>query len=332
MKIGIIGGTGMLGHHLAIAAQVRNYEVVIIHRKSSNLSKIADLKYESRIADLSDRGSLIKSLKGLDMVANCGAYYPTLPKPMGQEVKTSRLQMQFFLDAVKESSVEKALYLGGAIAMPKAKEGLGHEELYYKEAPDNPAPYVQVKWLMDKMAREAASEDIPLVIGIPPMTFGEYDYGPTTGRLIVDLANQTLPAYVRGDRNAIYAGDAGRGLLLALEKGRIGERYLITGHNTSTDELVRMICEMAEVPELKKVLPLWLARIISKVQETRYTLVKGKPPTLSSTAIAVLAGGQHLDGSKAKNELGYEPNLEVKDAIFRAFQWFLMEKYIHKHH
>ena len=121
MKIGIIGGTGMLGHHLAIAAQVRNYEVVIIHRKSSNLSKIADLKYESRIADLSDRGSLIKSLKGLDMVVNCGAYYPTLPKPMGQEVKTSRLQMQFFLDAVKESSVEKALYLGGAIAMPKAK-------------------------------------------------------------------------------------------------------------------------------------------------------------------------------------------------------------------
>lgn len=329
MKIGIIGGTGMLGHHMAIAAQLRNYEVAIIHRQQSDLSRIADLKYESRIADLNDRGSLIRAMQGLDLVANCGAYYPTLPKPLSQEVKTARLQMQFFLDAIKEAGVSKALYLGGAIAMPKAKEGPGHEELYYDTAPDNSAPYVQVKWLMDKMARDATKDGLPVVIGIPPMTFGEYDYGPTTGRLIVDLANQVLPAYVRGPRNVVYAGDAGRGLLLALEKGKPGERYLITGHNTDTDSLVEMICQRAEVPKLNKVLPLGLAKIISKVQETRYTLVKGKPPTLSSTAIAVLAGGQHLDGTKAREELGYEPNLNIEEAIDRAYQWFIKEKYIH---
>jgi len=331
MKIGIIGGTGMLGHHMAIAAQIRNYEVAIIHREGSQLDRISDLKYESRIADLNDRGSLIRAMQGLDLVANCGAYYPTLPKPLTQELKTARLQMQFFLDAVKESGVQRALYLGGAIAMPKAKDGLGHEELYYEQAPENTAPYVQVKWLMDKMARDAAAAGLPIVIGIPPMTFGEYDYGPTTGRLIVDLANQTLPAYVQGDRNVVYAGDAGRGLLMALEKGRFGQRYLITGHNTSTAELVKLICELAEVPELKKVLPLWLAKVISRLQEIKYTLVKGDPPTLSSTAIAVLAGGQYLDGSKAKEELGYEPNLEIKDAVFRAMKWFVMEKYIEKH-
>lgn len=329
MKLGIIGGTGMLGHHLAIAAQLRQYKVTIIHRASSDLSRIADLTYESRIADLNDRGSLIRAMKGLDMVANCGAYYPTLPKPLTQETKTARLQMQFFLDAVKETGIKRALYLGGAIAMPKAKTGLGYEELYYEQAPENTAPYVQVKWLMDKMAREAAAEGLPIVIGIPPMTFGEYDYGPTTGRLIVDLANQTLPAYVKGDRNVVYARDAGRGLLLALEKGRFGERYLITGHNTTTEDLVAAICKRAEVPLLTKTLPLGLAKIISKLQEIRYTLFKGNPPTLSSTAIAVLAGGQHLDGTKAKEELGYEPDLTIEDAIQRAHKWFVKEKYIH---
>ncbi|MCE7990690.1 MAG: NAD-dependent epimerase/dehydratase family protein [Roseivirga sp.] len=328
MKIGIIGGTGMLGHHLAIAAQLRQYQIRIIHRASSDLSRIADLTYESRIADLNDRGSLIRAMEGLDMVANCGAYYPTLPKPLSQEIKTARLQMQFFLDAVKEAGIQRALYLGGAIAMPKAKTGMGHEELYYDQAPENPAPYVQVKWLMDKMAREAARDGVPIVIGIPPMTFGEYDYGPTTGRLIVDLANQTLPAYIKGNRNVIYARDAGRGLLLALEKGRFGERYLITGHNTTTDDLVAAICQQAGVPLLKKTLPLRLAKIISKFQEVRYTLFKGAPPTLSSTAIAVLAGGQHLDGSKAKRELGYEPDLNIEGAIQRAHKWFEKEKYI----
>lgn len=328
MKIGIIGGTGMLGHHLAIAAQLRQYEVMIIHRESSDLSRIKDLKYESRIANLNDRGSLIRAMQGLDMVANCGAYYPTLPKPLSQEIKTARLQMQFFLDAVKEAGIKRALYLGGAIAMPKSKTGVGNENLFYDKAPENPAPYVQVKWLMDKMAREAANNGIPLIIGIPPMTFGEYDYGPTTGRLIVDLANKSLPAYVRGDRNIVYAGDAGRGLLLALEKGRFGERYLITGHNTNTDDLVSNICKKAEVPLLKKVLPLGLAKVISKLQEIRYILFRGTPPTLSSTAIAVLAGGQHLDGTKAKEELGYEPDLTIAEAIERAHRWFIKEKYI----
>lgn len=328
MKLGIIGGTGMLGHHLAIAAQLRNYEVVIIHRQDSDLSKIADLTYESRVADLNDRGSLIRALTGLDYVANCAAYYPTLPKSLSQELKTARLQMQFFLDAVKASGVQKALYLGGAIAIPKTKEGPGHEGLFYDKAPENTAPYVQVKWLMEQMALEAATGGLPIVIGIPTMTFGEYDYGPTTGRLIVDLANQALPAYIKGDRNVVYAGDAARGLLLALENGSAGERYLITGQNTTTEELVQKICNMAEVPVLRKTLPLWVAKIISKLQEIRYTLAGGKAPTLSSTAVAVLASGQHLNGSKAKKELGYEPDLGTEDALHRAYQWFLKENYI----
>lgn len=330
MKIGIIGGTGMLGHHLAIAAQLRAYQVTVIHRNNSDLSRISDLTFESRIADLNDRGSLIRAMQGLDFIANCAAYYPTLPKPLSQEIKTARLQMQFFLDAVKEARVQRALYLGGAIAMPKAKSGPGHENLFYEKAPENTAPYVQVKWLMDKMAREAAEAGLPIIIGIPPMTFGEYDYGPTTGRLITDLANQELPAYVRGDRNVVYAGDAGRGLLLALERGRFGERYLLTGHNTNTDELVAAICKKAGVPTLKKVLPLWLAKLISRLQEIRYTLLRGDAPKLSSTAIAVLAGGQHLDGSKAREELGYEPDLTVEEAIDRAYHWFIKENYIYK--
>lgn len=328
MKIGIIGGTGMLGHHIAIAAQLRNYEVVVIHRPSSNLEQIADLQYEGRIADLNNRGALIRACQGLDVLVNAAAYYPTLPVPLSQEVKTARNQMIHFLDAIKEAEVPKAMYLGGAIAIPKNKAGLGNEELFYDEISPAAAPYIHVKWLMDKMARQAAQDGIPVTIGIPPMTFGEYDYGPTTGRLIVDLANQTLPAYIKGDRNVVYAGDAGRGLLAVAERGKPGERYLITGHNTSTSELVQTICETAKVPELKKVLPLRLAKLISKIQETRYQLFRGNAPTLSSTAVAVLAGGQHLAGEKAKEELSYVPELEIKDAVGRAYRWFVKEGYI----
>ncbi|WP_420386161.1 NAD-dependent epimerase/dehydratase family protein [Roseivirga sp.] len=328
MKIGIIGGTGMLGHHIAIEAQIRQYELVLIHRKGTDLDKVLDLRYESRIADLNDRGSLIKAFEGLDAVANCAAYYPTVPRPLAQEMKTARLQMKFFLDAIEQAKIEKALYVGGAIALPKVTNGIANEEAIYDKAPENLAPYVQVKWLMDQMAREAANDGLPLVIGIPSMTFGEYDYGPTTGKLIVELANQNLKAYIKGERNVVSARDAGRGLLYALEKGQAGERYLITGENTNMDELVATICERAEVPLLKKTVPLNMAKLVNKLQETRYALFRGDAPKISSTAIAVMAGGQHLDGNKAKVELDYTPNLTMRDAVDRAFIWFEKNGYI----
>ena len=117
-------------------------------------------------------------------------------------------------------------------------------------------------------------------------------------------------------------------MLLALEKGRFGERYLITGENTSIEEIIKMTCEIAQVPMIKKTIPLNMAKFIAKSQEIKYTLFRGNPPAVSSTAIAILAYGQHLDGSKAKEELGYEPDLTVKDAIGRAYNWFKKEGYI----
>lgn len=328
MKLGIIGGTGMIGHHIAIEAQIRQYELVLIHREQADLDKVIDLRYESRVADLNDRGSLIKAFAGLDAVANCAAYYATNPKPLAEEMKTARLQMQYFLDAVEKAEVKRALYVGGAIVIPKVTEGLANEEGIYDKAPENLAPYLQVKWLMDEMAREAAQDGLPLVIGIPSMTFGEYDFTPTTGKLIVELAKENLKAYIKGDRNVVSARDAGRGLLYALEKGCLGERYLITGENTSMDELVKTICERANVKVLDKTLPLNMAKLISKIQETKYALFKGEPPKINSTAITIMSGGQHLDGAKAKAELDYTPELSMKDAVDRAYVWFDKHGYI----
>ena len=151
----------MLGHHIAIQAKLHQHEIASIQRKGSDLSKITDLKCENRTADLNDRGSLIKAFEGLDYVVNAAAYYPTLPKPLAEEIKQARLQMQFFIDAVKAAGIKKALYVGGAIAIPKVNNGLADETGVYENAPENNAPYVQVKWLMDKMARDAAAQGSP---------------------------------------------------------------------------------------------------------------------------------------------------------------------------
>lgn len=328
MRIGILGATGMLGHHAAHAALARRHELVVLHRPGSRLDRLADLCFEARAADLDDPRSLAPALRGLDGVINAAAYYPTVPRPWRKEVATGLAQMTAFYHACAEAQVARVLYLGGSIALRRHPQGLaGDETLEYAQQPADRNPYVQVKWAMDKLARERASAGQNVVIGIPTMSFGEYDYGPTTGRFVVEIANRTMPAYVHGFRNAVYAGDAGRGLVLALEKGRAGERYLLTGENTSMDALVALIAELAQVSPPRAV-PLALAQFVGALQTLRYRLIGGAPPKLGSTTVAVMASGQFLDGAKAGRELGYRPEVELREAIARALAWFRKVGYV----
>jgi nucleoside-diphosphate-sugar epimerase len=322
MKIGIIGATGMLGHHSAKAVLAAGHELVVIHRRDSKLDKINDLHFESRIGDLDDKNALIDALKDLDAVMNCGAYYPTVPLSLSKEMDKAKAQMDNFIEAGELNKVKKMLYLGGSIALPKSENGIGNEDLVYTDAPENKTPYVQVKWLMDKMAREAG-----LIVGIPSMTFGEFDWGPSTGTFVVRVANNAMPNYVEGNRNAVYAGDAGRGLLLAVEHGKKGERYLITGRNTNMTEILTIIAHTTSSEPPKNKISLAVAKTVSKVQEAKYYLT-GALPEISATSIAIMGSGQHLDGAKAKRELGYEPQVSLEDAIQKAYIWFKSVGYI----
>lgn len=328
MRIGILGATGMLGHHSALAARTAGHELVVLHRAGSRLDRLGALEFEARTADLDDARSLTPALRGLDGVINAAAYYPTVPRPWRAEVAAGLAQMSAFYAACADAKVARVLYLGGAIALPRRLDGApGDESLVYPATPADRNPYLQVKWAMDAQARKLAAEGLPVIVGIPTMSFGEFDYGPTTGRFIVEIANQTMGAFVPGRRNAVYAGDAGRGLVLALEKGRVGERYLITGSNIEMEQLVALIAALAKVPPPRPV-PLALARIVAALQAGRWRLFGGAPPKLSATAIAVMSSGQFLDGSKAQRELGYTPQVTLPDALTRALAWFREVGYV----
>ncbi len=328
MRIAVIGATGMLGHHTARAVLARGHELTVVHRASSKLDQIADLKFRSAIADLSDTTALERALTDVDAVINCAGYYPTKPRPWHAEVATAVTQMEHFYAACARHALKKIVYLGGAIALYRHPKGEpGDETLEYTEEPMDKNPYLQVKWAMDVQARRKLREGLPVVIGIPSMTFGEHDYGPTTGRLILEIANRTLPGYVRGRRNVIYAGDAGTGLVRVCEDGHAGERYLLTGTNVTMDELVTRIAQLAGVTA-PRAIPLPVARAAAGIQGFRYKYLKGPPPKVDSTAIAVMSAGQFLTGAKAERELGFRAQTSLDDAIRRALGWFRQMGYV----
>lgn len=328
MRIGILGATGMLGHHCARAALAAGHELVVLHRAGAKLDRIADLACTTRVADLDEPATLAAALDGLDGAINAAAYYPTVPRPWRREVAHALAQMDAFYAACADAKLARVLYVGGAIALPRRLDGRpADESLSYPAAPADRNPYLQVKAALDALARSRAADGLPVVIGIPSMTFGEYDYGPTTGGFVVEIAMRRMTAFVPGRRNAVYAGDAGRGLVAALERGRVGERYLICGSNLEMLELVALIAALAKVPPPKPV-PLVAARLVAAAQAFRWRFLDGPPPKLTATAIAVMAAGQFLDGGKAQRELGYAPQVNLPEALSRALAWFRQVGYV----
>lgn len=328
MKIGIIGATGMLGHHTALALQSKGYDLAVIHRPGSKLDKIGDLKFTAHVADLDDPQALGDALRSVDAVINCAAYYPTVPRPWRVDLQNGLTQMENFYRACENAKLKQIVYLGAAIALQKKPDGTpGDETLDYPGTPADKNPYVQVKWAMDQQALQKARDGLPVCIGIPTLTLGEYDFGPTTGAFIVETVNQTLPGYVDGKRNVIYAGDAGRGLALVCEKGRPGERYLLTGHNMRLGELIEMIARAGNV-RAPKTFPLAMVKLLARLQEARYKLGLGPVPKISRTAVAVMGAGQYLDGAKAERELGFKAEVSIEEAVARALAWFKQADYI----
>lgn len=321
LHIGIIGATGMLGHHTARAAKAAGHAVSVFHRSSSKLDVLDGLDYAAVEVDLTDTDSLIAAFETVDVVVHAAAFYPTTPRPWQQDVAEADQQITRFLNGIRRSG-RRGVYVGGAIALKTAPPGTkGRESNDYPDVPESKNPYLRSKWLMDKAVVDAGKRGLPVSVAIPAMTFGEFDYGPSTGQLITRLANDDLPGYVRGDRNVIYAGDAGRGIVAVAERGKRGERYLLTGTNTDMDTLIAKIAKLCG-KDVPKAVPLGMAKFLSRVQAVKHRYFDGPLPVLTPTAIAVMSAGQHLSGIKAKQDLGFEAEVSLDDALARAYEWF----------
>lgn len=321
MKIAVIGAAGMLGRHAVEAALAAGHEVTACYRSASGLERLSGLAVRAVRADLGEPQSLAAALKGVDVLVNAAAYYPTVPRPWREEVATATALADAAFRAAEQAQLQRIVYVGGSIALPLRTNGQpadGSER--YAAQPTVLNPYLQVKWALDEQALKAAERGLPVTIAIPSMTFGEYDYGPTTGQIIVGIASGQFRNYVRGRRNIVAASDAGRGIVRVAEQGVAGRRYLITGVNSDMDELTALIAKLSG-QAIPKAVPLGVAKLVSFVQKSRYQFFKGPPPKISDSAIAVMSAGQHLNGAAAA-AIGYAPTLDLEATVRRALGWF----------
>jgi dihydroflavonol-4-reductase len=317
----VTGGNGFVGCHVVRALLARGDRVRVLARENADLSALAGLAVEVVRGDLRNFESVARAVTGCNEVYHVAADYRlwlTDPAPM---YATNVDGTRHVIRAAMAADVSRVVHTStvGALGIPHG--GVGREDTPTSLA-DMPGHYKRSKYMAEQAALEAARAGAPVVIVNPSTPIGTLDFKPTpTGRIIADFLNRRMPAYVDTGLNIVDVGDVARGHLLAAERGRIGEKYILGGENLTLKEFLERLARLSGLAAPKVRIPYAVALGFALGAEAVARTVTRRAPRASLTEVRMARKRMFFDSSKARAELGYTPG-PIDAAIASAIEFF----------
>jgi dihydroflavonol-4-reductase len=326
MRALVTGATGFVGAAVARALIRAGVDVRVLARPEADLTNLTGLPVERVAGDLRDPTSLRVALQDCRQLYHVAAHYALWAKNPSIFYDVNVTGTRNLLEAARDVGVERTVYCStiGAIGLPPGG-GLGTEETPVS-LEQMAGHYKRSKYLAEQEVHKLAKEGLPVVIVNPSAPVGEGDVKPTpTGQVIVDFMKGRMPAYIETGMNIIDVDDVATGHLLAMEKGRQGERYILGSTNLLLREVFEILSRLTglKAPAVKlprsAVLPLaylnhWFAN------------VTGFPPRIPLEGVKMAKYKMHYDCSKAIRELGL-PQHPPEVALDKAVRWFKSNGY-----
>lgn len=328
MKALVIGATGIIGNHVVRALLHEGIEVRALSRGVTPSINLEGLSVEKVQGDLNQAKDLEKAINGCQWVFHTAPYYPTNAFEIQNHIVRAMKGMKSVLGAVSNSSIDRFVYTSSltTIGSPHYFGELADETCEYDMIENPPHPYFALKYLMEEEVKKAAHAGLPAVIVNPTGCFGPYELKPPSLCLVPQLIGRKLPAYVNRPINLVDAADVGRGHLLAAQKGTIGERYILGGHNVTSEYLIKRICELGKVAPPRLKMPLKLALIPAWTTEIIGHFFLHKPPLIPVLGLKFIQFGQHISTVRAEKELGFRPS-PLDPCFEKAIEWFKSIRY-----
>lgn len=317
----VTGATGMLGSNLSIALLAAGHSVTATRRTGSRVDHLDGHAVDWVDADLGDPAALTRAFTGADVVFHCAAHVSIRRRPTPALVAANVEGTRHVLQAVRAARVPRLVHCSTAGAVGLSVDGAPCDESASWNFGDYGLAdgYVTTKRRAEELV--LADDDVDAVVVNPTYMFGPYDPKPSSGQLIVKVVRGTAPGWTPGLNNFVDARDVARGMLLAWEKGRRGERYILGGENMSYREVFARIARVAEVvPPMRRV-PRPVARLLGWAGDLQETLAGSEPLLNSSTIGFAYCERYHFTSEKARGELGYSPG-PIEPAITDAIAWF----------
>jgi dihydroflavonol-4-reductase len=324
----VTGGTGFVGANIVRELVAAGATVRVLARPGGDRRALDGVRMEIVEGDLLDRASLARAVAGTDTVYHVAADYRLWARDPGELHRANVEGTRAILEAAGEAGVRRIVYTStvGALGIPKDGT-LGTEDTPVSLA-DMVGPYKASKFLAERVAVELAQRGLPVVIVNPSAPVGPWDVKPTpTGKMIIDFMRGRMFAIVDTGLNIVHVRDVARGHLLAAERGRVGERYIL-GHvhgNFSLGEIGRLLAEMTgrAAPRLR--VPYAVAWCGAACTEALARLTGGVP-AVPLTAVRMSKKRMYFSPAKAVRELGL-PQTDPREALRDAVRWFAAHGY-----
>jgi dihydroflavonol-4-reductase len=249
----VTGGTGFVGSHVVRALAERGDELRLLVRKSSRLGHLEGVEFERRTGDIANRSAVRRAMKDVDRVFHICGVTSMRPRDRQRVFDVNVGGTRVVFEEALQAEVERAVLTSTVGAIGPAKRGGTADESQPFTAGSLGIAYINSKHEAEVEAWRVAAHGLPVVVVNPTFTLGPDDPKGTSNTLVSRFLLRRIPAYVDGALNIVDVRDVATGHLLADEKGRPGERYILGGRNFTFDRLFADLARISgvEPPPLK---------------------------------------------------------------------------------
>ncbi|MEI9994892.1 MAG: hopanoid-associated sugar epimerase [Rhizomicrobium sp.] len=325
-KVLVTGASGFVGSAVARALSRRGDTVRVLMRSTSVRTNVEGEVFEIAEGDMLDRHAMIEAMDGVRHVFHVAADYRLWARDPQEIVRNNLEGTRVVMEAARDTGVERIVYTSSVAAL-KPIHGVAVDETSRHSEATVIGAYKKSKLVAERLVERMAGDGLPVVIVSPSTPIGPRDVKPTpTGRIIVQAANGGMPAFVDTGLNLVHVDDVAQGHILALEKGRTGEIYILGGEDVRLKDMLAVICPLVGRRPPRLQLPRGPLYPLALCAEAvaRYT---GKEPMLTVDALNMSKHHMFFSSKKAQDELGFTAR-PYREAIKDAVAWFQQAGYI----
>jgi len=308
VRVAVTGASGHMGANLVRALLARGDEVRVLLRADDRA--VRGLAVDRVSGDLLDPAALAPLVAGTEVVYHAAAEVSIAGDPDGIVERVNVLGTRHVAAACLAAGVRRLVHFSSIHALESSRADHPMDETQPLVVERGAPAYDRSKAAGEREVLAAAARGLEVVILNPTAIVGPFDFKPShTGRLIVALARRQMPALVAGGFDWVDVRDVARAALAAGDRGRPGERYLVSGHWLSIAGFAGFAGEVARatgVPAPRLVAPLWAARL-GVPFVTIFGKVLGREALYTAESLRAIRLSRQVDGTKARLELDHAP-------------------------
>ncbi len=315
------GASGFIGFHIANELLKRGWDVRCLMRQHKDPQNLTKLGTEIISGDLRDKDSLNKAMQGIDVLFHTAALYSFWIKNIQEMYDSNVLGTQNIFEIAYKNNVQKIIYTStvGTIGIPH--DGTPGNENTPLDPNGFKGHYKVSKYQAEQIALKMSKQGIPIVIVNPTAPMGPNDIKPTpTGKMILDFLQRKMPGYTDTGLNVVDVRDVAIGHILAFEKGKIGERYILGNQNLTLKEILLILSQITGLKSPKIKIPFFILPPLAQINAWWAKLTHTQP-RIEPEAIELARKFMFFDSSKAIRELGL-PQRPVLETLQDATKWF----------